>query len=462
MVGLLSTNVLFTRFLTVLILSTAWVGSALARPDTLLYPEAVFPELTPLLLSALDRSPELESLEAAVEDRRGQALSQSAASRSRVTAHTQVLGGYEMRYNPETQGGRYDEFEGQSRFTVNGSVWWYKPIYYWGNTERQRHIADLHVTASELEFVEASRRHLSEVREVYLLWIASRHQYAVAAETIELAERFVNNRRELLRIGRTSEQEVLELEAALYEAEETLAQYSRERTYLRNQLLLMVGDETMVDGLERAEFPEVPLLDDEGLARLRAGLQAEDPDSIAVQRQELFAEADETFYEAVKRDRRPTFDLVVGAASDRLDTYDINDSAFRVSSYAGVQMRWNIFDGHRNRGDRMSALARLRGREAQARRTEAEVRSGAERLLANIELNVRQVEARSARAELLARRLNLAENPDSAELIAANDRLELRLDLLRARTRVIDAQIQYLVHMSRLAALYFPDPVSGR
>jgi len=92
---------------------------------------------------------------------------------------------------------------------------------------------------------------------------------------------------------------------------------------------------------------------------------------------------------------------------------------------------------------------------------ESQTRSGAEHLLANLELFVRQVEARSLRAELLERRMALAENPDNAEIIAPIERLELRLSLLQAQARVIESKIQYLIHMNRLAALYFPDPVSG-
>lgn len=435
--------------------------SAEVNLEHVLYPENVFPELTPLLHTALQNSPELEARQAAVEERRGQSLSQAAASRSRVRADVQVLAGYEFRYNPDTVNGLYESVESRARMGLNASLWWHKPLYYWGNNERQRQIADLYVSASETEFAETSRRHLNSVRETYLLWMAARHQLEVAAENLELAERFVSNRRELLRIGRTSQQEVLELEAGLYEAQESLALYARDQTYLRRQLELMVGDEQALAALDREAFPEIPLLSLDEIDGLRQKLAEANPEVLAVEREELNAEADRTYYEAVKRQRRPVVDLVVGAVSDRVDSYNIDDSAYRISSYAGVNVSWNIFDGHRNRGERMSALARIRAREARIEMMESQTRSGAEHLLSNLELFVRQVEARSLRAELLERRMALAENPDNAEIIAPIERLELRLSLLQAQARVIESKIQYLIHMSRLAALYFPDPVSG-
>ncbi len=451
-----------SRFFQFLLISLLPLWTVEARYDGFTYPEEIFPGLAPLLQEALANSPELEARSASVEERRGQSLAQASVARSRVVAQGRVLGGYEFRYNPDTLDGLVDTYESRPRAALDASVWWYKPLYYWGNNERYQQIAELQVAASEVDFTETSRRHLTDVREIYLQWVAARHQYAVAQENIQLAERFVNNRRELLNIGRTSPQEVLELEAGLYEAEEALAIYAREKTFFRNQLAIMVGNEFIVARLEDdSAFPEVPMLTIAEIEQLRAQLRAEEPSTPAMQREKLQVQAEETHYESLLMDRRPTIDFVMGAITDRVDSYNINDSAYRISSYAGLQVRWNLFDGHRNRGDRMAALARIRSREARMEMTEAHARSGAERLLANLELNVRQVESRRARAELLERRLQLAESPDSTELIAPIDRLELRLNLLQAKNRVIEAQIQYLIHMSRLAAIYYADPVSG-
>lgn len=449
----------FPVFLIIAVLSHAGLN---ARPEALLYPEEVFPELNPLLETALEHSPELEAQASLVAERRGQALSQSARTRSRIDFTSQLLGGYEVRYNPDTYNGVVERIEAQPRATLNARVWWQKPLFYWGNKERWQDIANYYVTASEHDYAQTTRQHLTSVRETYLHWVGAFHQREIAAEQIPLAERFVENQKELLKIGRTSRQEILELEARLQESRETLALYARDESFYRNQLKLMVGDEQLVEDLALESFPPVELLTIPEIETLRVELRQSEHDSPAVEREEAFAKADETYYEAVKREGRPTIDIVGGLVTDRVDSYNISDSAYRLSSYVGLQVQWNIFDGHRNEGERMAALARQRMREARIDMTEAQMRLEAERALANLELDVRQVQARSTRVEMLDRRLRLAENPDSAELIAPIDRLELRLDFLEAEARVVAAKISYLINMSRLAALYFVDPISGR
>src|SRR5690606_35944666 len=56
-IGLLPTSVRLLRSSHLLLISCYCVLSADARPDGLVYPEEVFPELTPLLRSALEKSP---------------------------------------------------------------------------------------------------------------------------------------------------------------------------------------------------------------------------------------------------------------------------------------------------------------------------------------------------------------------------------------------------------------------
>lgn len=433
-----------------------------AQSVDLLYPEEVFPELNPLLETAMEHSPELEAQASMVEERRGQLMMQTSRSRSRLDVTSQLLGGYEVRFNPDTYGGAVDRVESRPQATLNARIWWQKPLFYWGNNERQEEIASAYMEGSEHNYAQTARQHLASVRETYLRWVGAFHQREIAKDQIPLAERFVQNQKELLKIGRTSEQEILELEARLQEAQESLALYERDESYYRNQLKLMVGDDQLVDRLTLESFPGMQLLSIGEIAALRRELEGIERDSPAVRREEALAEADETYYEAVKREKRPVVDFVAGMVSDRVDSYNIDDSAYRLSSYVGLQVRWNIFDGYRNKGERMGALARMRQREARIEMTRAQMHSATERALSNLELDVRQARARSTRVEMLERRLRLSEVEGGAEWIAPIDQLEMRLDYLEAEARVIASKISYLINMSQLAAIYFVDPVSGR
>lgn len=435
-----------------------------AQDIDLIYPESVFPELEPLLERALEASPDLEVQRQQVEARRGSAIAQSSAARSRIDAYGNFAAGYEYRYNPTADDNPNDQietFEGRSIADINASVWWRKSLFAWGNNGRREDMAEYSIEAGKWDLADATRQQLSDVREIFLRWCYARAQLSVAEENIAAAERFVDGQRRLLEIGETSEQAVLELEARLQQAEEVRAQAGREEVYFRRQLQLMTGDDTSVEGVKISEIPDFTMLSVEEISALRERLMEKGFDAPALQREEAYLNAEEEYYEIVRRDRRPFVDMTAGFRTDRIDSYQLNEYSYRLTSYAGIQVRWALWDGRRNEGDRMNALARRRGQQARLNGIEGRMRILAERTFADLELNVRQVSTRSTRVEMLRRRLALADNPDQAQYIAPFDLLELRLDLLEAQRQVLDAKVNYLMNMSRLAALFYIDPVAG-
>lgn len=425
-----------------------------AAMEDLPYPESIFPELSRVLVASVGYSPDLEALREGIEEQEGNAISQAAAASSRVDFSIRALGGYEVR----SEGGEYN----RPVAAFWGDLWWIKPTFYWGSLERRKRIGELGLEASELDYAQQSRNHLNSVREVYLWLCLSNRNEAILNENVERARTIVENQRKLLEIGRTSQQQVLELEALLDETEEQRAWIARNRSVQRRRLELLVGDVELVDGLSLADIPEFAILSIEEIEELRSSSESNSLESNPlIEREEKYADIDKELYEIARRQRYPNLDLVVGLQSDRIDNVYASDSVFRLSGYAGIQVRWNIFDGRRSTGERMAALARKRAREARIGAAETRIAGDVQQILADIELSIRRISARSTRVEILQKRLALADQASDRDFVAPDDHLELRLDYLQAEQRVNEARVEYLLNVTKLLSIQFPDPISG-
>ncbi len=419
-----------------------------------LYPEEVFPQLRPLLESAVENAPNLRSQLALIDEHRGEGIIRQSAGNARLRFEGRLLGGYEMRSEAPANGDRSGAIG-----TLDGNLWWEKPIFAWGNIERLARMGELGVEAGRLAYADVVRMHLNEVRDTFLRWQLAERQMRLLDENVLLAARIVSNQRELLEAGRVAETQVLDLEARLQETEEERMLFERERQYFRDHLEVLVGDAEAVARIGMIDFPDFQL--PEGHVEAWTSVLKETTfDHPGVARERRYAEIDATYAEVVANNQRPSVDLVAGLVSDRVDSANIDDSALRLVSYVGLQVRWNIFDGRRSEGERMVALARKRAREARLEAAEAELRDQAGRLVANLRLHQAQVDVRTQRAAILSRRLALAENPGTGGRIAPLEHLELRLDFLAAEQRTLDAKANYLTTLTQLAALIFRDPVA--
>ena len=430
------------------------------RELSIVYPEDVFPALRPLLEAAAKQSPELRARRATVDERIGQSMSQNASRNSSVYMNARVLTGYERRFDVSGSSNS-NNIESGSVSTIDGSIWWNKPIFAWGNIERYAEMGDLRVEAAELEYSEAVRVQLNEVRASFLKWQLAEQQLGILEENVAQAEGIVAAQKQLQEADRVSEQKVLELEAQLLEAEESRAYQLQQKFYFRDRLALLVGDKAMVDAVGVLAFPETGFSTVASSGAWLGVLESGEASRPAIERERRYLEVDSTQAEVMDRTQRPTVDLIAGVVSGQVDTAQVDDVTVRLTGYVGLQVRWNIFDGNRSRGERMAALARMRAREARLDAAIARVRDEGVRLVSDLSFFQTQIEARKRRSELLARRIELADSPNAEDRISAKDQLDLLLDYLRAEQRIAAAKASYLMTMAKLAALVFEDPVAG-
>ena len=152
---------------------------------------------------------------------------------------------------------------------------------------------------------------------------------------------------------------------------------------------------------------------------------------------------------------------MAGIFSDYLDSINQEDFVFRIQYYAGVQVNWNIFDGWQTDGWKRSSLARKRAYALQEEAARDETRQRIETLLAELQLNLKQIEARSKREIILDRRVTLLREQADRNQVTGVDRIEGEIDYLEVRQRLMEARVYYLLNLMELGLLLGEDPAAS-
>jgi outer membrane protein TolC len=432
------------------LLAAHTAGAAGSAP--IQFAEELFPGLARLIEQSALQASELELRELRVEERLGDLDVARSQRRLNLRLHSRILGSYETRSDIE------NEFRGD----VNASLTLTQPLYQWGNLERQERIAAHRATLESHELERAGARHFMYLRRDYLEWRLMRERRDILRQSIALSTEFVEAQRRLADAGQSSEHDVLEMQARLLEQQESLAWVERMITDLGNRIARRsggpLGDEAGEGpGLEAIE----PITFDQ-LETLERTLRTGSPDYWDSEyRSYGLLETIEAEQLAMLDKRHwPTFDLVAGAYSDQLDAVNSDDSVTRVRYFAGLQVNWNLFDSWQTDGYKRSTLARKRA--AALRREEAadETVRRAEMLLSELRLNLRQIEARGQREQLLDRRLRLLREQAERDLIPGTERLEGEIDYLDVRQRLMESRVNYLVNLMELGLLLKLDPAA--
>lgn len=413
------------------------------------FPEAYFPELEAVLRATVAEAPRLEILRERMREQEGEARVLESWRRLRVDSNLRLLGAYEMRTDID------DRFRG----TVQGNVQAAKPLYHWNRLENQSEIGRLRRELGEIEYERGGRHHLAEVRRAFLEWVLAGERIAVLERSTEVADGLLEYERGLLDIGRGTEASVMELEARLLEGRERLAHQERERARLERRLDELTGVSGVVAAFRDTAFPEIEVLDLNGLEMLSRRLSGRGAEhSPGVRFEEKMREIEDRRYAIVSRNRYPRLDFVTGIHTDQLEAFDRDDFALRMQYFAGVQVSWNIFDGRRTEGEKMAALARRRVHELQAENERERMGAETAGLLDELEYVVKQLSARNTRADILRRRAAHLDEQAERGQASGRERLEAHMDYEDTRLRVLESRAQYLVHLMHLAALHMTDP----
>lgn len=414
------------------------------------FAEELFPELNELIARAALAAPELRLMELRMEERAGDLDVVIGQNRPSARLNARLLGSYEVREDID------NEFGGD----VTASVTVSQPLYQWGNIKRRETVARQRLELEGVELQNSGARQFMELRSAYLQWLLMRERRQIISQSIGLSESFVSARRQLLEAGQSSEQEVLEMEARLLENRESLAYVERSITNLENTLTRLSGVSFPADGFQGGSLAVIEPMSADAFAALSESVmgQLDGVDDPLAARWEVLERIEDEQLAMLDKRNWPFLDLVAGIYTDQLDSINQEDSVMRAQFFAGLQLNWNIFDSWQTDGYKRSTLARKRAYALRREEASGNFDQRIANLLADLQLNLKQIEARGKRELLLDRRVTLLREQAERDLVTGVDRIEGEIDYLEVRQRLMEARVNYLMNLMELGVLLDKDP----
>ena len=441
------------RRLSVVILMAILFGAGVSVRADFRFAEELFPELAGLIEMAVQDGVELQLNELRLEEREGDLEATRGQGRPQVHARARLAGAYETR----------DDIDDRYRGNVNANLTVTQPVFHWGAQERRVEVAEDRMALESLESSHRGERHIMEIRIAYLRWLLMQQRREVLQQSISLSESFVKARRQLVEAGQSSEQDLLEMEARLLENHEHLSYIEKGVRNLEGVLERLVGPGFRAGALAGKSLAVIEPMDQAGYEKLadrvRSGLSGlENPE---IERFAVLEDIEAGNLAILDKENHPKVDFVAGILSDHLDGINEEDFVLRIQYYAGLQVNWNIFNGWQTKGWKRSALARKRAFALQEEAARDEVRRRAEALLAELQLNLRQIEARSKRADILERREALVREQVDRALLPGSERIEVEIDYHDVRQRLMEARVNYIINLMELGILMGQDPAQS-
>lgn len=444
-------NAFAARLLLSLAIAAACLSGAGTAAAAIRYAEDYYPQLRDLMQLSAHASSGLQMLDQHRVQRQADVAYQRAENRPQVRLHGRVAANYQTREDID------NDLRGEANIHLNAT----QNLFHWGNFQRREAIARMRAEMEQTSFTEHGSNHFMRLRRSYLEWLLMQQRRDILRRSIDLNSQFVEARRQLADAGQTAEQDVLEMEARLLENREFLAFIDSRIVDLEGILRHLVGPGFDPARLRRESLDQIEPLPAQAMRALEARVQrsaAADLTTFAGERwlQQSAIEAEQL--EILQKQNWPMFQAVAGVFSDQLDGPNQRNSILRIQYYAGIQVNWHIFDSGLNNARKLGAFARLRAAELETGLAREQANQQANNLLARIELNRKQIEARSLREQLLERRVNLLREQIEQNLIPGTDLLEGEIQLLEVRQRLLEARVDYLMHTMELGLLLREDP----
>lgn len=347
------------RLLTAVPLLTVLLISAPAADVVL--PEHLFPQLEGILRQAVQQSPRMLN----------QALNLEIADANRVAQRAAMLPNVSGYANYQTARDRnsylYDT-PGSSTtntYSVNKTpfgVTLSQPIFHWRSLESSAKIGEIQQLIAQRQYREAYRILAYQLRADYMNLIVMKKAANRANYHLETVTGLAKQADERLAKKLISEPEhfavQINLERAKLAAEQATFDFQNAvRSFARMAGLGADFTEASVpDGMPRTDFQA------EGFnARLASFLAQKDPATTEAVIMRQSVEIEKLTYRIQRTRLWPKLNLTVGMYQSEDDNYFGIGAKYRVTStYYGLGLNWNVFDGFATKAAKRSSLARLR------------------------------------------------------------------------------------------------------
>lgn len=335
-------------------------------------------------------------------------------------------------------------------------------LYEGGGIKAALDVQDLLRESALLSLESTVLDALLEVRTRYYAALLARDQIGVEEQNVQLLEETLSNAKLRREAGDVSDFEVLRAEVLLANAQPALIRRRGAFRVAIEQLRQSMGYQNYrrdANNLER-----IPEFTDELTYQpidydLESGLETALAQRAELKRLAAVTEARKAGLKIADSGRRPSVDLVGTYGKQRSNfssAFDDGPHGWTV----GVEASWNIWDGHKTRGQKLQALSQLE---------QSRIQQDALRL--NIEVQVRQAISALQEADQLAQAavkvveqaeeaLRMADSRFSSGTISQLDVLEARVALTDARTNALAANYQHLVAKAQYFRAISAEPIS--
>ena len=177
------------------------------------FAEELFPDLGQLIELAASEGTEMQLNALRLEEREGDLDVTRGQRRPQVRASARLAGAYETR----------DDIDNRFRGNINANLTMSQPLYHWGTLERRQNVAEERISLEGVDSLRRGERHFMHLRTAYLQWLLMKERLDIIEQSIALSESFVEARRQLVEVGQSSEQDVLEMEARVLENYEAIS-----------------------------------------------------------------------------------------------------------------------------------------------------------------------------------------------------------------------------------------------
>ncbi|MEO6567537.1 MAG: TolC family protein [Opitutaceae bacterium] len=415
-----------------------------------LLPEQIFPELQPVLASALQQSPRMIErnldLEAVAGDR----------MQARAGLYPQVRASFQESL---TRDKREDVAEVLSTERLYYNVSVNQPIFYWGDVRNRAKIGDIREKIVLKQYRQGYTALSQEIRGTYLGMILQKTQLQATQYNQEQTELALKLKEDQLRKGAIPEADIFHPRIAMKQAVLTTERMRAALDETKRGFQLLTGAPLLSDDAIPATIPRINVVSGGTDSLLAAFLSQDEPKTVATEVAKQQLEIERINYAMTRTVLRPKFDLVAGISQDQ-QSYSTNLAAkYGLRSiFIGVGGNWSIFDGFGARGGTRASLARLRKNEANYKRLVENLSADARRAAQQLKFAERQMLIQeelldSATNFLKDRQEQLARNAASPTDVAAVQGVYYR-ELLTT----LQQRSDYLLKFAEFLALVKEDP----
>lgn len=320
-------------------------------PVDLLLSEDLFPQLIPVLRRAAQQSPGVLARNVDL------AVAEANEIVSFSDRYPSVAGTLRYDYRREDNGGLADaQDKNVLLYLLQARV----PVYHWGALEAAGEIGKIGVEIAEGQLDAAYQKLIQSIRSQYLGLVLRKMQLKNGALELERQSIELEFLAERAKAGELAPNQVGGASLSLKEAELRNERGASDYYYLFRQFQRLVGDTDLADDVIADQIPEVGHNPDHLSALLSKFVNGGFDEDPRVKAAALQVEREEQVYHIQHVRNRPKLDLTAGVTQDALSyTSGVGSRDGAPALFAGISVRWSLFDGFETRGLKRASLLRL-------------------------------------------------------------------------------------------------------